>query len=102
MCMHRLVFVRFAVAVVCLTFALLRPAAAQPGTAAWIGTSPLDATAYELAGNWIDLATGQVPALPPDSTSAVFFSSQAGQAPRDPLGNVLVSLRKNDLGARSM
>jgi hypothetical protein len=87
---------------VCWTTALVRPAAAQPDAAAWIGISPLDPTAYELADNWIDLATGRVPPVPPDATSAVFFGPEAGQAPRDPQGNVVVSLDQDDLGARSM
>lgn len=89
------------VAAVCLTCILAGPAAAQPDSAAWIGTSPIDPTDYGLPGNWIDLATGGIPPLPPDATSAVFFDSQAGQAPRDGEGNVVVALNRGDLGAES-
>jgi hypothetical protein len=89
-------------AIVGFACVLVNPASAQPGAAAWLGTSPLDSTAYDLAENWLDLGTGGAPKLPPDATSAVFFGQQAAQAPRDPLGNIVVSLRSDDLGAQSM
>ena len=84
------------------SFALVDPAAAQPEAAAWSGLSRQDATAYELPGNWIDLATGGIPPIPPDATSAVSFGPEAGQAPRDPLGETHRPPKagQDDLGAR--